>query len=140
MTIATPEEYVTDVPYVRAFVGDLSPLALRLVAAMNGFPVPQGDRFHYCELGCAHGDTTATLAAAYPASDFVGIDINPDHIASANRLASLGELDNVRFLERSFEDLAKRGCRTSTSSRRTASSAGSRRACGARCSTSRPPS
>ena len=29
MTTA-PEEYVTDVPYVRGFASDLSPLALRL--------------------------------------------------------------------------------------------------------------
>jgi SAM-dependent methyltransferase len=106
MTGAPIEEYVTDVPYLRAFVRDLSPLMLRLVAALNGFPSPPGDDFDYCELGSAHGDTTATLAAAYPGGRFLGVDINPDHIASARHLAAEGELDNVRFLERDFEDLA----------------------------------
>src|SRR5579862_9277330 len=101
------EEYVTDVPYVRAFVGDLSPATIRLVAALNGFAPPAGDDFAYCELGCAHGDTTAPLAAAYPRARFFGVDINPHHIASANRLAFEGKLENVRFLEKDFEDLTR---------------------------------
>jgi SAM-dependent methyltransferase len=99
------EEYVTDVPYIRAFVGDLSPITLRLVAALNGFATSAGEEFDYCELGSAHGDTTATLAAAYPRARFVGVDINREHIASADALASAGGLDNVRFLERDFADL-----------------------------------
>lgn len=98
-------DYITDVPYMRCFVGDLSPLQLRLVAALNGFPQPPRDDFDYCELGSAHGDTTATLAAAYPRARFLGVDINPEHIASANSLASEGGLDNIRFLERDFEDM-----------------------------------
>src|SRR3984957_17982507 len=106
MTGAQNEEYVTDVPYLRAFVRDLSPLMLRLVAALNGFPAPLGDDFAYCELGSAHGDTTATLAAAFPRARFIGVDINPEHIASGDRLASGGGLANVRFLERDFADLA----------------------------------
>jgi SAM-dependent methyltransferase len=99
-------EYVTDVAYARTFVADLSPTRLRLVAALNGFPAPPAEGFDYCELGSAHGDTTATLAAANPSSRFVGVDLNRDHIASANRLATAGGLDNVRFLERDFSDLA----------------------------------
>jgi SAM-dependent methyltransferase len=107
MTTAGHEEYVTDVPYMRGFTGDLSPVMIRLVAALNGFaPDPRAsDDFDYCELGSAHGDTTATLAAAYGRARFVGVDLNPDHIASANRLASEGGLTNVRFLGRDFEDL-----------------------------------
>ncbi len=101
-------EYVTDVPYVRAFENDLSPSRLRLVAALNGFAPPPADDFDYCELGSAHGDTTATLAAAYPRARFVGVDINADHIASANRLAARGDLANIRFLLEDFEDV-KRG-------------------------------
>ncbi len=99
------EEYVTDVPYVRCFVADLSPVMLRLVAALNGFPPPAQDDFTYCELGSAHGDTTATLAAAYPRARFFGVDINPEHIASADQMASDGGLENIRFFERDFEGL-----------------------------------
>jgi SAM-dependent methyltransferase len=100
-------DYVTDVTYVRCFENDLSPARLRLAAALNGFAPPPEADFDYCELGSAHGDTTAALAAAYPRAHFVGVDINPDHIASANKLAACGPLDNIRFLDADFEDLDK---------------------------------
>jgi SAM-dependent methyltransferase len=107
MTLGTNPEYVTDVTYVRSFEPDLSPARLRLVAALNGFTPPPADDFDYCELGSAHGDTTAALAAAFPRARFVGVDINAEHIASARELSRGGELGNVRFFERDFEDLAK---------------------------------
>jgi SAM-dependent methyltransferase len=100
-------EYLTDVPYLRQFCGDLSPALLRLVAGLNGFEAPPADDFDFCELGAGSGDTTATLAAAYPRARFVGVDINPEHVASGNELASRGGLGNVRFLERDLEDLKR---------------------------------
>ena len=106
-TDAETPEYVTDVPYVRSFVADLSPARLRLVAALNGFPQPPARDFDYCELGSGHGDTTATLAAACPDARFVGVDFNAEHIASSCASAEKGGLHNVRFLERDFEDLGK---------------------------------
>ena len=99
-------EYVTDVPYLRHFVHDLSPTELRIAAALNGFAPPPADDFDYCELGAGNGDTVVTLAAAYPKSRFVGVDLNPAHVAVATGLATKGGLTNVRFLERDFEDLA----------------------------------
>jgi SAM-dependent methyltransferase len=99
-------DYVTDVAYARTFVDNLSPNVLRLVAALNGFAPPSADEFDFCELGSGNGDTTATLAAAYPRARFVGVDFNPAHVAFATDLASRGGLDNVRFLQRDFEDLA----------------------------------
>jgi len=98
-------DYVTDVVYHRSFVSDLSPSRLRLAAALNGFPAPSDADFDYCELGSAHGDTTAILAAANPAARFLGIDLNPTHIDAANRSAREGELTNVSFLELDFESL-----------------------------------
>lgn len=98
-------EYVNDVPYVRQFVDDLSPARLRLVAALHGVEPPPGDDLDYCELGCAHGDTLAALAAAYPQGRFLGIDLSGAHIASAKRLARDGALENIGFLERDFADL-----------------------------------
>ena len=98
-------EYVEDVPYVRHFLPDLSPARLRLVAALEGITPPPIGELDYCELGCAHGDTLAALAAAYPDGRFLGIDINAAHITSAKRLARDGALENIGFLERDFEDL-----------------------------------
>lgn len=99
------QRYLTDVAYVRQFCSELNPAMLRATAALAGCPPPAGDDFDYCELGSAHGDTIATLAAAYPRSRFVGVDLNPEHVGAARSLASRGALENVRFLERDFDDL-----------------------------------
>ena len=100
-------EYVTDVTYVRSFESELSPSRLRLAAALNGFPTPPAEDFDYCELGSAHGDTMVALAAANPRARFVGVDLNGEHVASGNRLATEAGLGNVRFLERDFEELGQ---------------------------------
>ncbi len=98
-------EYVTDIGYLRNFHPDLAPSQLRLVAALNGLAPPPAEDFDYCELGCAYGDTTVVLAAANPGARFVGIDLNPEHIALAEETARAGAVDNVRFLERDFAHL-----------------------------------
>ena len=95
-------EYVDDVPYVRHFIEELSPTRLRLVAALNGVTPPPVVDFDYCELGCAHGDTLAALAAAHPEGRFLGVDLSAAHVASAKRLARDGALENVGVLERDF--------------------------------------
>jgi len=101
------QEYVTDVAYLRNFVDDLAPTRLRLVAALNGFSPPPAEGFDYCEIGCGNGDTTATLAAACPSSRFLGVDLNPEHVAFARGLAERGALSNVRFLAGDFEELER---------------------------------
>jgi SAM-dependent methyltransferase len=98
-------EYVTDVPYTRHFAHQLAPAMLRLVAAMNGIAPPVDEDFVYCELGSGVGDSLVTLAAANPRGDFIGIDLNLEHIAISRRLAEQAELKNVRFLERDFSQI-----------------------------------
>ena len=105
MTRSVSAEYVDDLPYVRHFIADLSPVRLRLVAALNGLTPPPQIDFDYCELGCAHGDTLAALAAAYPESRFLGVDLSAAHVASAKRLARDGALENLGVVERDFADL-----------------------------------
>ena len=97
--------HVTEVAYVRQFCGELSPALLRVAAGLGGFRVEDLDEFDYCELGAGLGDTTCTLAAAYPRARFVGVDFNRAHVAFAREMALHGGLENVRFLERDFEDL-----------------------------------
>ena len=100
---AVGPEYVTDVAYLRNFVEDLAPPRLRLCAALNGFTPPPAEGFAYGELGCGNGDTLATLAAAHPLASFVGVDMNPEHVAFAEGLASRGGLANARFLADDFD-------------------------------------
>ena len=98
-------DYSTEAPYIRQFCKDLGPTQLRAAAALAGHRTASEDDFDYCELGAGYGDTTATLAAAYPRARFVGVDLNPEHVAFARGLAQRGGLRNVRFLERDLGDL-----------------------------------
>jgi SAM-dependent methyltransferase len=97
--------YLTDVPYVRQFCAELNPGTLRAAAALAGCRPPDGEAFALCEIGAGFGDTLATLAAAYPRARFVGVDVNPAHVAAARSLAARGGVDNVRFLEGDFQAL-----------------------------------
>jgi SAM-dependent methyltransferase len=107
MTEGASTGYVTDVPYPRKFIEQLSPPQLRLVAALNGREPPPEEDFDYCELGCASGDTLTTLAAASPKARFVGVDLSAGEIAIARARAIRGELSNVTFVEQDFELLLR---------------------------------
>src|SRR5262245_45150239 len=100
--------YVVDVGYTEGFYREQAPTALRLVALSMGLRAVEVDRaFTYYELGCGNGYTTALLAAVHPHAQFVGVDFNPTHIYNARRLAEAAGLENVRFVEQSFADLAQ---------------------------------
>lgn len=98
-------DYVTDVPYLRTFSNSLSPSALRFAAALNGFAAPPAHDFDYLELGSGNGDTLIALASAYPRARFVGVDINPGHVAFAADLAARAGVENVTFMVRDFSQL-----------------------------------
>jgi SAM-dependent methyltransferase len=99
MDSATPAaRYVTDVPYARRFVRELSPSWLDFTALICGFqPPPCGKDFAWCELGCGHGVTPALLAAADPRARFHGIDLMPQHIAFAEKLCRDAGIANAHF-------------------------------------------
>lgn len=99
-----PTGYVTDVPYPRAFIPQIAPTTLRLVAALNGQAPPPEEDFDYCELGCATGDTLATVAAANPRGRFVGIELSAAHVEAGMGRVRRGGLENVTILERDFAD------------------------------------
>ncbi|ROR03160.1 class I SAM-dependent methyltransferase [Desulfosoma caldarium] len=100
-------EYVQDVEFPSGFVADLTPAILSVVAAFEGYqpPDPAGP-FRYAELGCGDGTTLLALAAVNPQATFVGVDFNAAHIAEAERVRARLGLDNVRFVQGSFAELA----------------------------------
>jgi SAM-dependent methyltransferase len=110
MDSATPAaRYVTDVPYARRFVRELTPAWLDFTALICGFlPPPRGKDFAWCELGCGHGVTPALLAAAHPEAQFHGIDLMPQHIAFAEQLCRDAGIANAHFHALDFADAAKR--------------------------------
>ncbi|MFM7522195.1 MAG: methyltransferase regulatory domain-containing protein [Planctomycetota bacterium] len=94
--------YITDVSYVPGFYPHLAPVVLRYVAALNRFTPPLAAGFRYLELGCGLGRTLTTLAAAEPRGEFVGVDVNPQHTAVAERDIAAGGLTNARVLTADF--------------------------------------
>jgi len=102
----TAAGYVTDVAYVPGFYPQLSPVAMRYVAALNGVMPPRtADTFRYLELGCGLGRCLTTLAAAYPRGEFVGVDVNPDHTVAVERDIAAGGLGNARIVTADFGHL-----------------------------------
>jgi len=97
--------YLTDVAYIPGFYPNMAPLVLRYVAALNRVVPPPASGFRYLELGCGLGRSVTTLAAANPAAEFVGVDINPRHTAAVERDVAAGRLDNVRVVTADFAGL-----------------------------------
>jgi len=98
--------YITDTPYVPGFFHHMAPIAMRYAAVLNKkAPVANSECFRYLELGCGLGRVFTTLAAANPAGEFVGVDINPDHTAFAANDIKAGGLANARILTCDFASL-----------------------------------
>ena len=97
--------YVTDVAYIPGFYPNMAPLVLRYVAALNRVVPPPATGYRYLELGCGLGRSLTTLAAANPGSEFVGVDINPEHTAAVEKDVAAGRLDNVRVITGDFGSL-----------------------------------
>lgn len=57
------------------------------------------------DVGCADGALTLALAAAYPAVQFTGIDLDPDFIVQAQAHARQAALPNVDFRRSYLRDL-----------------------------------
>lgn len=102
--------YVTEVTYPFHYYRELNPHIQALTLTLAGVTPPLKDgRFTYIELGCGLGLATLVHAAANPDARFIATDIIPEHIAIAGGIAKQAGLDNVEFLEQSFEDLAGAG-------------------------------
>src|SRR5215204_2899378 len=98
--------YVTSIDYTSGFYPGLSPVSQNFSLLLKGLaPVRLAEGFSYCELGCGHGFSTTLLAAANPNGSFWGVDFNPAHIASAERLAAAARIENITFLEKSFAEM-----------------------------------
>ncbi|MBR7801457.1 class I SAM-dependent methyltransferase [Undibacterium fentianense] len=100
--------YASDLVYTAGFYREQSPVYLNYGCILNGIePVDLDREFTYFELGFGRGVTSNLLAASHPNGRFYAADFNPAHVAGARQIAAAAELDNLRLLENSFEELAK---------------------------------
>lgn len=103
---AAQADLLADVDYTGDFFAHLAPAWMRYVAMQNGFRAPSIEhRFAACDLGCGKGVTTLVLAATHPQGEFHGCDLDPSHIAFADRVKSAAGIANARFHARSFADM-----------------------------------
>lgn len=102
--------YISDVPYVRNFIGTLAPALLDHVALISGFAPPDRENgFTYCDLGCGQGVTAAVLAGSHPVGVFHGIDFLPRHIDHARRFCAEAAISNATFHQADFSSATKLG-------------------------------
>jgi len=97
---ATPA-YPTEKTYGAFLHRELSVSWLVLATLMGGRhrldPGLLNGSFTYLDLGCGHGLNLLFNAAAHPAAQFYGVDLNPTHIAAAQTKAEALGLGNVHF-------------------------------------------
>jgi SAM-dependent methyltransferase len=106
---STPR-YVTDVTYTPTFTAAAAPAWLDLVALLSAVEPPaRRTGFGWCELGCGQGFTAAILAATHPTGRFHGIDMMPEHIAGARRLAKRARITNLTLHACDFAKAASLG-------------------------------
>ncbi|MBV9734478.1 MAG: class I SAM-dependent methyltransferase [Acidisphaera sp.] len=94
--------YVSDVPYIRGFYRQQSPLHLD-IACLLGNTVPVGaataPTLSYLELGCGQGYGALALAASHPNWRITAVDLLPAHIADAREFAAEAGIGNAAFIE-----------------------------------------
>src|SRR5215469_10842819 len=130
--------YHVGIAYTLGFYPELAPSHLEAALLFAGFKSDVARAgTTYCELGCGYGLTTLVLAAANPQMSFVGVDFNPIHIVAARALSEAARLSNIALpkqVSTSSWSRASPISANSTSSRSTASTAGSLHRFGARSS------
>jgi SAM-dependent methyltransferase len=107
MAITWKDSYVIDTVYPYVFWKAWSPAHMAMIAVLNKIAPPPLDKFRYLDLGCGHGAQLVILAAANPQGAFVGVDFNPEHIATGEKLKQELGLDNLSFICASFDELAE---------------------------------
>jgi SAM-dependent methyltransferase len=92
-------DYLSSIPYTRRAWPIMAPSRIDYVAARAGIPIPERDAGQsWCEIGCGYGLTATLLAASNPDDLFVAIDLMPEHIRSAQAIASAAGLTNLRLI------------------------------------------
>ncbi|NLP32487.1 MAG: methyltransferase domain-containing protein [Oligella ureolytica] len=100
--------YIIDTSYPLHFYKEMQPNWLGYIANTLGCVSPKLTKpYRYCELGCATGIGLLVAAACNPRGQFIGVDFNAEHIATADALARKAGIKNIEFILASFDDFAE---------------------------------
>jgi SAM-dependent methyltransferase len=100
--------YVMDVAYPAHFHKEIQPVWLASLTSFIGSAAPDiSQPYAYCELGCGLGINLLVSAATNPQGQFVGVDFNAQHLATAQQAAQSMGLNNVRFVHADFSTFAR---------------------------------
>lgn len=98
--------YVTGITYPQRYYREINPASIAFAALQCGYAAPRLDQpFRYLDLGCGHGYSTTLFAALFPQGQFLGVDFNADHIASAERLRVAADIENAAYIATTFAAL-----------------------------------
>jgi len=102
--LAQPGGHFNILPYESHPIIDTQPSRLAALAVFYGLKPPPVASCRVLELGCASGGNLIPLAARFPKSQFLGIDLAPRHIAMAReRIEALG-LTNIDIRQGDLAD------------------------------------
>lgn len=89
-------------PYDDLVFAVTHPGTLATVAALHGLDAPPLDRCRVLELGCAAGANLMPMALAFPASQFVGLDLSPKQIDRGKEIVSQLAIPNLDLQTRNI--------------------------------------
>jgi SAM-dependent methyltransferase len=85
-------------PYDRLPFPETEPDFLAALARLHGFAAGDARSARVLELGCAQGGNLIPMAARYPQSEFVGVDLSRVQVGEGNAFIAQTGLDNIRLL------------------------------------------
>ena len=87
-----------ELPYDRLPMPETEPDFLAALAHLHGFETADAHHARVLELGCAQGGNLIPMAARYPDSEFVGIDLSRVQVEEGQAFIVQAGLSNIRLL------------------------------------------
>lgn len=94
-----------EVPYVSYALQETSPAFMRSCAALFAVEAPDPRKARILELGCAGGNNIIAIAATYPGSECVGIDLSQVQIDEGQKVVDAVGIKNLKLQKRSIADI-----------------------------------
>ncbi len=108
MNTALPAQNPYDeVPYVSYTLHETSPAFVRSCAWIFGVDTVAPDKARILELGCAGGNNIIAIAATYPNSECIGIDLSPVQIEEGQKIIDEVGIKNLKLQCRSITNISE---------------------------------